>query len=104
MPDEVISRNLACDQLVTEVTNLRSEQFFAAEVYQEFFESRNVTSRTYPPVKGRIKARAEYWVNTLQASDPVIRIVKQGYSLPLSKFPKHIRPLIKHQHMNMLHL
>ena len=57
-------------------------------MYQEFFESRNVTSRTYPPVKGRIKARAEYWVNTLQASDPVIRIVKQGYSLPLFQVPQ----------------
>ena len=27
--NEVISRNLACDQLVTEFTNFRSEQFFA---------------------------------------------------------------------------
>ena len=27
VPDEIISRNLACDQLVTEVTNFRSAIF-----------------------------------------------------------------------------
>lgn len=38
-------------------------------------------------VKGRINARACFWRNQLQASEPVLRIVQNGYILPFRVVP-----------------
>ena len=38
-------------------------------------------------VKGRLREKCEFWESTLQASDTIISIIKQGYVLPLTVVP-----------------
>lgn len=38
-------------------------------------------------VQGRLKTRAEFWANTLQASSFVQEIVRSGYRLPFLRYP-----------------
>ena len=35
-------------------------------------------------VKWRLREKCEFWESTLQASDTIISIIKQGYVLPLT--------------------
>ena len=38
-------------------------------------------------VKGRLREKCEFWESTLQASNTIISIIKQGYFLPLTVVP-----------------
>ena len=38
-------------------------------------------------VKGRLREKCEFWESTLQASNTIISIIKQGYVLPLTVVP-----------------
>ena len=38
-------------------------------------------------VKGKLREKCEFWESTLQASNTIISIIKQGYFLPLTVVP-----------------
>ena len=44
-----------------------------------------------PGVKGRLRANLMYWVSILEASKPMVSIIKEGYVLPLTSVPARKR-------------
>ena len=47
----------------------------------------DLSESTYPPIKGRLKDRARFWEEVLQASQFVFEIVTEGYRLPFIQTP-----------------
>ena len=47
----------------------------------------NVLGEVVVGVKGRLREKCELWESTMQASDTIISIIKQGYVLPLTVVP-----------------
>ena len=47
----------------------------------------DLSESTYPPIKGRLKDRARFWEEVLQASPFVLKIVTEGYRLPFIQTP-----------------
>ena len=40
-------------------------------------------------VKGRLRKHVEYWEDVLHAPEPILRIMREGYFLPLVHEPQH---------------
>ena len=52
-----------------------------------WFDNDRVLGEVVVGVKGRLREKCEFWESTLQASDTIISIIKQGYVLPLTVVP-----------------
>ena len=56
-------------------------------VYLPTFRGEVASAGNSESVKGRLKPGIEFWSNTLDASDFVLRSIREGYRIPFSCYP-----------------
>ena len=64
----------------------------SSECYRVVSQSEGGSSKyngeTLESVKGRLKLKVKYWQEVLQATPPIVSILKQGYILPFLRVPE----------------